>query len=85
VRCRGGQPKGLAGRLVEKVKEAGKARATNYTRARRLPFTGGSLPAIGDILYYQRRDTTILRELADDLVKCQRPIVALGHSLAVSC
>jgi hypothetical protein len=67
--------------LKSKVVDWAKPRATKYIRERRSGLTGDSLPAIGDILLYQRRGGDILRRIADDLAQCPKPVLALGHSL----
>jgi hypothetical protein len=58
-----------------------KPRAASFVRDRRAGLTGASLPAIGDILFYQRRGGEICDHIARDLTALPRPVIALGHSL----
>jgi hypothetical protein len=77
----GASTRSISGWLTSKVVNWAKPRATRYLRERRFGLTGDSLPAIGDILLYQRRGGEILRLIADDLAKCPKPVLAIGHSL----
>ena len=56
-------------------------KGTRLAADRRLGLMGASTPAVGDVLYYQRRGGEILRFLAGKLADLPRPVVAVGHSL----
>jgi hypothetical protein len=55
--------------------------ATSFTRDRRQNYTGLSMPAVGDILFYQRRGSEISQLTRESLTACSPPVVAVGHSL----
>lgn len=57
------------------------SRATRAAEDRRQGLMGMSTPAIGDILFYQRRGAAILEDMAKRLEGLARPVVAVGHSL----
>jgi hypothetical protein len=56
-------------------------RATAAVAGRRAGLMGASIPAIGDILYYQRRGEQVRQFVADTLSQAEPPVVAVGHSL----
>jgi hypothetical protein len=56
-------------------------KATNMAEERRNELMGSSTPAVGDILYYQRRGGDIAQYVADSLKGLKPPVVAVGHSL----
>jgi hypothetical protein len=57
-------------------------RATKMVARRRTAMTVGGLPALGDILYYEKRGEKIREVVAGALAGVEkRPLVALGHSL----
>src|SRR6185295_10353436 len=68
-------------RAGEKIKDLALGRVTNALIERREGLLGRSLPAIGDILFYQRRGEKIRERVAAALRSAARPVVALGHSL----
>jgi hypothetical protein len=67
--------------LKKKVVEFANKKASNVAVSRRADIMGGSMPAIGDILFYQRRGEQILDLVAAGLEGLPRPVVAVGHSL----
>jgi hypothetical protein len=73
--------KGLGGWLITAARSIAAARATSAIQARRNVLTAMTLPAIADILLYQRRGTDILEIIKAEIDHAERPIVALGHSL----
>jgi hypothetical protein len=73
--------KGFSDWVKEKVVGFAQRKATRAVEDRREGLMGMSTPAIGDILYYQRRGDTIARFVADGLRDLPRPVVAVGHSL----
>jgi hypothetical protein len=56
-------------------------RATKAFQSRREKLAVGSLPFLGDILYYQKRGDAIRDLVAEAIEKAPQPVVALGHSL----
>jgi hypothetical protein len=78
-------PQATKGVLTEWLQRKAVGFAARYaTRAaedRRQGLMGMSTPAIGDILFYQRRGGEIAAYLAARLQGLKRPVVAVGHSL----
>jgi hypothetical protein len=78
-------PAGTRGLLNDwiKKKAGGFAvqRASSWVESRRNGFMGLSTPAIGDILFYQRRGEAFRDFVASRLRGLDRPVVAVGHSL----
>jgi hypothetical protein len=58
-----------------------KRKATALATSRREGLMAGSLPGIGDILYYQRRGDQVRQFVGEQLTGLERPVVAVGHSL----
>ncbi len=56
-------------------------KATAIVRDRRQSVMSLANPAVGDILFYQRRGELIRAHLAEHLVDLEPPVVAVGHSL----
>ena len=56
-------------------------KATSYGESHREGFMGQATPALGDVLYYQRRGGEMLDLLTEELAGCAPPVVAVGHSL----
>ncbi len=78
-------PNGTRGWVADKLKKAMigfvERRATAAVAGRRAGLMGASIPAIGDILYYQRRGEQVRQLVADTLSQAEPPVVAVGHSL----
>ena len=73
--------RGIGSWLGKKVADFALRRATGAFAARRNRMTIGSLPFLGDILYYQKRGERIRGVVAGAIAAAQPPVVALGHSL----
>lgn len=73
--------RGLGSWLGEKLLNFAARRATSAFAARRNRVTVGSLPFLGDILYYQKRGDPIRKLVAEAIAAASAPVVALGHSL----
>lgn len=71
----------LSAWIKEKVKGFAVQRASSWVESRRHGFMGMSTPAIGDVLFYQRRGDVFRRYVASRLQGLERPVVAVGHSL----
>ncbi len=56
-------------------------RATKVLEARREQMSVGSLPFLGDILYYQKRGDEMRATVRRAIAGAKPPVVALGHSL----
>ncbi len=56
-------------------------RATRAAEDRRGGLMSANTPAVGDVLFYQRRGEEIAAYVAAGLVGLKRPVVAVGHSL----
>ncbi|MDB5601706.1 MAG: uncharacterized protein JWN71_3750 [Xanthobacteraceae bacterium] len=80
-RLTGTPTRSISSWLTSKVVDWAKPRATKYLRDRRIGLTGDSMPAIGDVLLYQRRGGDILQRIAEELALCPKPVLAIGHSL----
>ncbi|HSC21217.1 MAG TPA: hypothetical protein VLC07_05775 [Solirubrobacterales bacterium] len=78
-------PRATKGALTDWLKKKAVAfaasRATRALEDRRQGLMGMSTPAIGDILFYQRRGGEILADMARRLQGLAHPVVAVGHSL----
>jgi len=78
-------PDGTRGWVADKLKKEMigfvERRATAAVAGRRAGLMGASIPAIGDILYYQRRGGQVRQFVADTLSQAEPPVVAVGHSL----
>jgi hypothetical protein len=78
-------PEATRGGLVDWIKEKATGfvlqKGTRMAEDRRQGIMGASTPALGDVLYYQRRGEAMLRFLAQQLAGLPRPVVAVGHSL----
>jgi hypothetical protein len=73
--------RGLGSWLGKKVANFAARRATSAFAARRNRMTVGSLPFLGDILYYEKRGDAIRGVVVDAIKQAPQPVVALGHSL----
>jgi hypothetical protein len=73
--------RGLGGWIGRKMGGFVAGRATKAFQARREKYAVGSLPFLGDILYYQKRGDAIRDMVAEAIAKAPQPVVALGHSL----
>lgn len=73
--------RGIGSWLGKKVANFAARRATSAFAARRNRLTVGSLPFIGDVLYYQKRGGPIRKVVAEAISRAPAPVVALGHSL----
>jgi hypothetical protein len=67
--------------IKDKVVGFAKRKATALASNRREGLMGASLPAIGDILFYQRRGDQVRQFVGQQLAGLERPVVAVGHSL----
>jgi hypothetical protein len=67
--------------IKDKVVGFAKRKATALATGRREGLMGSSLPAIGDILFYQRRGDQVRQFVGEQLAGLERPVVAVGHSL----
>jgi hypothetical protein len=67
--------------IKKKVEGFAVQRASSWVESRRHGFMGMSTPAIGDILFYQRRGEVFQELVAERLKGLDRPVVAVGHSL----
>lgn len=77
----GGPGRNLGDWIKGKVAGFAAAHATHWIQHRRDRVAGQSVPAIGDILHYQRRGDRISAFVAAALRGQAPPVVALGHSL----
>ena len=75
------ETRSLGGWIKKKTANFVARRATNIVLDRREGLMGVSLPALGDILFYQKRGETIGRFVAQALADLEPPVVAVGHSL----
>ncbi len=73
--------RGIGSWLGKKLANFAARRATSAFAARRNRLTVGSLPFLGDILYYQKRGDQIRKVVAEAISAAPQPVVALGHSL----
>jgi hypothetical protein len=76
-----GSTRGFGGWLGRQVGGFVARRATTAFENRREKLSIGSLPFLGDILYYQKRGDAIRDFVAQEVSAAQKPVVALGHSL----
>lgn len=67
--------------IKDKVSAFAIRKATRMVVDRRQGLMDASTPALGDVLYYQRRGAEISAHIAQSLAGLERPVVAVGHSL----
>lgn len=76
-----GTTRGLGSWLGKQVGGFVAKRATSVLEARRGQVSVGSLPFLGDILYYQKRGEEIRGMVEQAIAEGDAPVVVLGHSL----
>lgn len=73
--------RGAPGWLKNKIAGFVLSRATAFVEERRAGLMGMATPAVGDILFYQRRSEELGGFIAKAIEGLARPVVAVGHSL----